>query len=387
MLALSSAYLTPARFTTVHDTGIVRRRFHHSFVPAHDASHFSRGRALSSSVLDSEMNESPFKPANETKTQFEFEQQSFQQQQFEQVLSSPDLLDPALVLDATIGITEVIESAASAARVDVALLDDAVQISDINNYEPSAFEASNNDNDGANEINTQQHDFLISHEDDLDLTRQIIMKHIEEIQSEAGPLKWILDDAVEDNEVGDEQMTETQDVLAATAEATVASVDTATAAAVSNDTVSSKSAVSPIEREIVIPTVGKILKYTIPAIGVWLCSPVLSMIDTASVGVLSGTAQQAALNPAVAVADYGALVVAFMYTATTNLIAAAQAQDNDEGNDVDSPRTTLALVTALKLALVVGSVFGVGLSFFGNTLIQSLIGNDYLDVVVMAEAL
>ena len=76
-----------------------------------------------------------------------------------------------------------------------------------------------------------------------------------------------------------------------------------------------------------------------------------------------------------------------MYTATTNLIAAAQAQDQDDGKSVDSPRTTLTLVTALKLALVVGSVFGVGLSLFGNTLIQSLIGNDSLDPAVMAAAL
>lgn len=52
------------------------------------------------------------------------------------------------------------------------------------------------------------------------------------------------------------------------------------------------------------PSVAKILRYTLPAIGIWLCSPVLSMIDTAAVGLLSGTAQQAALNPAVSIADY-----------------------------------------------------------------------------------
>ena len=57
------------------------------------------------------------------------------------------------------------------------------------------------------------------------------------------------------------------------------------------------------------PSISKILSYTFPAIGVWLCSPILSMIDTAAVGVLSGTAQQAALNPAVSVTDYGGLVV------------------------------------------------------------------------------
>ena len=60
------------------------------------------------------------------------------------------------------------------------------------------------------------------------------------------------------------------------------------------------------------PTVGKILKFAIPAIGVWLCSPLLSLIDTSAVGMLSGTTQQAALNPAVAVTDYAALLIAFL---------------------------------------------------------------------------
>jgi len=44
------------------------------------------------------------------------------------------------------------------------------------------------------------------------------------------------------------------------------------------------------------------------------------MIDTAAVGLLSETAQHAALNPAVGVTDMGALVVAFMHTATTLLL-------------------------------------------------------------------
>ena len=83
------------------------------------------------------------------------------------------------------------------------------------------------------------------------------------------------------------------------------------------------------------PSVLKILRYTVPAIGIWLCSPVLSMIDTAAVGLLSGTAQQAALSPAVSIVEYGALTVAFMYTAATNLIAAATQEDADgaDGDD------------------------------------------------------
>lgn len=57
------------------------------------------------------------------------------------------------------------------------------------------------------------------------------------------------------------------------------------------------------------PPVLTILKFAVPAVGVWLCSPVLSLIDTSAVGILSGTVQQAALNPAVAITDYAALLI------------------------------------------------------------------------------
>jgi hypothetical protein len=72
------------------------------------------------------------------------------------VLSSPELFD------ATIGITEVIEPAAIAAQVDVASLEDAVQINDLNKLTPkvsSCEEGGCNDDDNVN--NTQQNDFSI----------------------------------------------------------------------------------------------------------------------------------------------------------------------------------------------------------------------------------
>jgi hypothetical protein len=52
------------------------------------------------------------------------------------------------------------------------------------------------------------------------------------------------------------------------------------------------------------PSTRTILKFAIPAIGIWLCSPLMSIIDTSTVGLIAGTAQQAALNPAIAVTDY-----------------------------------------------------------------------------------
>jgi Na+-driven multidrug efflux pump len=132
------------------------------------------------------------------------------------------------------------------------------------------------------------------------------------------------------------------------------------------------------------PGLRQIVKFAIPAIGVWLCSPLLSLIDTSTVGLLSGTAQQAALNPAVAVTDYGALLVAFMYTATTNLVAGARESEKKvEGK----PKTSRTLVSALQLSGYVGMTLGVIMSAFAPVLLKGIIGNDSIDPEVFSAAL
>lgn len=153
------------------------------------------------------------------------------------------------------------------------------------------------------------------------------------------------------------------------------------------------------DASVTAPTISRILYYTLPAIGIWLCSPVLSMIDTAAVGLLAGTAQQAALNPAIAVSDYGAIVVAFMYTATTNLVAAAVREDKDDAtadataaaaqngsDDINlkqqqllyksQPKTISTVLTAMKLATIVGTLFSILLYTLGPRLLQLLIGTN-----------
>ena len=74
------------------------------------------------------------------------------------------------------------------------------------------------------------------------------------------------------------------------------------------------------------PSVGRILKFAIPAVGVWLCSPLLSLIDTSAVGLLAGTTQQAALNPAVAVTDYAALLIVSCITTLSVVLWETEAQ-------------------------------------------------------------
>jgi Na+-driven multidrug efflux pump len=53
-------------------------------------------------------------------------------------------------------------------------------------------------------------------------------------------------------------------------------------------------------------SIPRIIRFAVPAVGIWLCNPLLSVIDTSTVGMLRGKVQQAALHPAVAVTDYSA---------------------------------------------------------------------------------
>lgn len=138
-----------------------------------------------------------------------------------------------------------------------------------------------------------------------------------------------------------------------------------------------------IRTAIEAPTVAKILKFAVPAVGVWLCSPLLSLIDTSAVGVLSGTTQQAALNPAVAVTDYAALLIAFLYTATTNLVAAAQESDRTIAG---KPRTTKTMIGAMQLSTFVGAGLGAALFIFAKQLLRAIIGNDSINPDVFAAA-
>jgi len=142
-----------------------------------------------------------------------------------------------------------------------------------------------------------------------------------------------------------------------------------------------------IEKDTVVdstPSVRKILKFAIPAIGVWLCGPILSLIDTSAVGVLSGTVQQAALNPAVAVTDYAALLIAFLYTGTTNMVASAQ--QSDRGTR-DMPRTAKMMIGAMRMSTYVGAALGAFLFAFARPLLSGIIGNDSISPAVFAAAM
>jgi Na+-driven multidrug efflux pump len=132
------------------------------------------------------------------------------------------------------------------------------------------------------------------------------------------------------------------------------------------------------------PSIKRIISFAVPAIGVYLCSPLLSTIDTSTVGIFCGTLQQAALNPAVTIIDYSARTMSFLYTGTTNLMATSKK------NDSDSKEANLEakdnLVGALQLALCVGSAMSILLLTTSRRLIVPLVGNASIDKEVLHAA-
>jgi Na+-driven multidrug efflux pump len=156
---------------------------------------------------------------------------------------------------------------------------------------------------------------------------------------------------------------------------------------VTKDAPTSPSAPAPAaveEPALEAPGVRRILRFAIPAIGVWLCGPLLSLIDTGAVGLLGGTVQQAALNPAVAVTDYSALLLSFLFTGSTNLIAASQESDRRLDG---SPRTTRTLIGAIQLSSMVGIVLGTATYVGAPGMLRSIIGNDSISPEVFDAAL
>lgn len=123
-----------------------------------------------------------------------------------------------------------------------------------------------------------------------------------------------------------------------------------------------------------IPSVRMILRFALPATGIFLCSPLLSLIDTSTVGLLAGTNQQAALNPAVSLTEYSSRLISFLYTGTTSLMAASKSQDDDDAEVTSAS----GMIGALQLSLIVGGGLGFVMFVFARPLIGAMIGNEHI---------
>ena len=128
-----------------------------------------------------------------------------------------------------------------------------------------------------------------------------------------------------------------------------------------------------------VPSIRKILAFALPAIGVYLCSPLLSMIDTSSVGLFCGTLQQAALNPAVTISDYSARTLSFLYTGTTNMIASSKKSRSE--NEIKD-----AFMGSLRFSALLGAALGLLLILTSQRMLVPLVGNANIEVEVLHSA-
>ena len=125
------------------------------------------------------------------------------------------------------------------------------------------------------------------------------------------------------------------------------------------------SCVTPPE----IPT-KTILEFALPALGLWLSQPLLSLIDTSAVGLSAapgtGALQLAALGPATTFCDGSTYLFAFLNTATTNLYASALAKGED---------TEAVARRAVRVSLVCGLFLVPTLLLFARPLLSLYIGS------------
>ncbi|KAL2329007.1 hypothetical protein Fmac_022434 [Flemingia macrophylla] len=75
--------------------------------------------------------------------------------------------------------------------------------------------------------------------------------------------------------------------------------------------------------------IKEIVMFTAPATGLWICGPLMSLIDTAVIGQRSSL-ELAALGPATVVCDYMSYVFMFLSIATSNMVATALAKQDKE---------------------------------------------------------
>ncbi|XP_043709931.1 protein DETOXIFICATION 46, chloroplastic-like [Telopea speciosissima] len=93
-----------------------------------------------------------------------------------------------------------------------------------------------------------------------------------------------------------------------------------------------------------------------PATGLWICGPLMSLIDTAVIG-LGSSVELAALGPATVVCDYLSYVFMFLSIATSNMVATSLAKEDK--NEVQHQ---------ISILLFVGLACGVGMLFFTKLL-------------------
>ncbi|CAM9150744.1 unnamed protein product [Ectocarpus sp. 12 AP-2014] len=121
----------------------------------------------------------------------------------------------------------------------------------------------------------------------------------------------------------------------------------------------------------------RMLKFILPTLGIWLASPIMSLVDAGVVGTRSAT-ELASLGPATVLCESLIYCSTFLAIAVTNLQATALA----DGKRAEAQKVVVA--QALGLALSIGLMVAVGVQAFGPRVLAQLAGEKSKEVVPAA---
>lgn len=121
-------------------------------------------------------------------------------------------------------------------------------------------------------------------------------------------------------------------------------------------------------------------KFALPCLGLWVAQPLLSLVDTAFIGLSGNPAQSAsnlaALGPATTFFDGATYLFAFLNVATTNLYSTARAKHGEKSDAAES-----VVQTASRVAWRCGLGLMVFLMAFARPLLAIYIGMLRIDLV------
>lgn len=122
----------------------------------------------------------------------------------------------------------------------------------------------------------------------------------------------------------------------------------------------------------------EIMMFTGPAAGLWICGPLMSLIDTAVIGQGSSI-ELAALGPATVVCDYMGYTFMFLSIATSNMVATSLARQDK--NEVQHQ---------ISILIFIGLTCGVAMLlftiFFGSWALTAFTGSKNAHIVPAANA-
>jgi len=116
-----------------------------------------------------------------------------------------------------------------------------------------------------------------------------------------------------------------------------------------------------------LPSLRDLAAFCLPTLGIWLSSPLLSLIDTSVVGLTCATHHLAALAPSTKLCDYVAFFCSVIGGATTNLAAEALAK----GQPGKAKRI---IGSSLTLSLVLGAAVAVALGLTARPIMAAMLG-------------